>query len=740
MIKRNNSGFSFVLIVIVMVVVSFVVASGIAISMSNYNMKTTKVNSVNNFYDAESGLNAIRGCIEERCSDVFKDSYNIITNALTEIPTSELDKEFQNIYLNSLNTMFATVDIDSSLLTEYLRKGESIPVVYLDTTSNFVVNASGIELDITNSKFTIKEVSVTYTDNNYTDTITTDIVCTAPEPFGKAGTNTSLIDVYSQYALIADNYIDFENKGELIKGSIYSGKDIIVGNNKACDIILHSNNIISRGDLLVYPKSTLKVDSYNTLEPSDIYINNLVTTKERYNGSPMTYANNSYSALDLYSNLYLKGDLLLNSKYGNTKLKGQYYGYSTYKDNTTNASAFNINAPNIDVDMEELSTLWIAGNNYIDLPTIVDATFANDILMGESLTGKFTQSIYLVPSCCIYAEDEQGNRKMLSNPIDKTEYPNYQVDLSKNAENGGIDLTKYVSGTMQEDKFNGGYREVNIQFNAGDKLINRTYLYLVMKDTNSASMYLQEYNLVNDKYLTDRAESYKFGNISIADNCLLKTTGNVLSYDGNEVKIENFGLGNVDTYTEYQENFLNLKYKSLYSTLTDTELTENDSLFEYMINTEKIKNSTSKFSVSDTYFVANNVVQYNNATDNTMEVDTIEDEYGQKYIFLVVDGDVTIKKDFYGVVIATGDINIVSNQVNLHGTLISGNDINFGIAYCSIDNQGANIASLAYLLSQYEGHDVFREYFKYIDSDYSGSHNGTIDITDTITYKNWVRE
>lgn len=736
--KKLNSGMSFVFVIIVIVVVTLIVGAGLVIVNANYNLKSTKVSATDNFYNAEAGLNSIRACLQEHCTEYFEDSYNIIVNSITEIPSTELDNEFTILYLDRIEDTFNNVGSDITPLVKYTRSN-STTVTYLDTSSNFTVSADGIIRNEDN--ITIKKVVVTYTDGNYIDTIVTDIVLTSPKPFGKAGARTSLIDIYSQYALIADENINIENTGETIKGSIYAGDDISIGFNKACNVHLNSNMILTRKDLLVYPQSRVNITAYKSNKYSDIYVNNLRTAKERENGSPLVYSNRNYNALNIKGNLYVKGDTLLNSKQGNFKLDGQYYGYSTNREGNVNTSAFNINASKINVDLSKASTLWIAGNNYIDIPSILDESNTNDVLMGESLTSKFTQSLYLVPSICIYNEDEDGNRVYLSNPIDKTLYPNYQVDLAINKAYNGVDLTKFTKGSYVGERFVGGYKEVNVQFYSDNKLINRTYLYLDLIDDAMASKYLLEYNILNEDLMTNRAKSFKLGNISIAEDCMVKTNGNTITYDGDNVEIHNIGVGVLDSYTAYQEDYIYNKYDSLVHTLTDVTTDDNDSLFEYMINTDKIRNANHSFSVSNEYFIASNVIQYNNTTESYADAQTIVDSNGQQYYFLVVDGDITLKKDFYGVIIATGDINLISNQVAIHGTLISGKDINFGIPYCSIDNQGANIATLTYLLAQYEGHNLFRDYFNGIESDDIGmSRPENVDISGTIVYKNWMRK
>lgn len=735
--KTNNKGMSFIVVIIIMAVVTFVVGAGIAIVNANHNLKNTKLQSNKNYYNAEAGLNEIRGCIQEKCTDAFESAYNIVTNSITKIPQSELDSEFAKMYLDELENMFLNVSTDYTLLTSYARNGGT-PIVYLDLDGKYTISADGCVK--TSDAFTIKKVKVTYNDGNFVDTIVTDIVCKAPSPFGKSGRQTNLIDVYSQYALIADGNVNIANTGEIVRGSVYAGENINIGYNKACNTRFYSNNIVTRGDIVVYPQSKLQIESYKNNSYSNLYINNLVTAKERFGGSPMVFSNRSYNALNIKGNLYLYGDTLLNAKYGDFTLNGGYYGYSSKKENN-NSSALSINSSFIDLDFTNAQTLWIAGNNYIDLPSILEETNANDVLTGESLTGKFTQTLYLVPSVCIYNEDENGNRTYLPNPIDKVAYPNYKVDLSMNKKANGIDLTKFTNGSFVDGKFQGGFKEVNVQFYVGSKLINRTYLYLDIKDDATASKYLLEYSILNSALLNNRAKSFRIGNISIAENCLVKTNGNVLTFDGENVTIQNVGVGILDSFTGYQENFIFNKYNNLIHTLTETSSDDNESLFEYMINVDKIKSSEHSFAVSDAYFIAPKVVQYNNATESYGDVEEIRDDSGKQYFFLVADGDVTIKKDFYGIVIATGNINIVSNQVKIHGTLIAGKDINFGIPYCNIDNQGANISALTFLLSQYEYHNLFRDYFNSIESDEEGlGRKENVDIASTITYKNWVHK
>lgn len=742
--KMNNKGFSMVTVIFAIVIIAILVSSCFAFAHINADMKKTLSKSMQNFYSAETGMNDVKSCIEEICADKLKDSYETITLAIDSIPSDKLDLELKNVYITALNDYFTNTTMDAStMLTTYNRKGYPSGVTYLTINEDnspdkkgysVEFNQSNVYPNLSKGTITLSDITVHYNNGEFLDTITTDIVISSPKIFNGLTFDTALGSSYLDYSLIADKNIDIENVGIGINGSVYSGNDIIVGYNTPSSVVFKSEKLVARNNVVLFPLSTVSSYGKTFNDLGDWYVNNILTLKARQpysvdesrQMSAVPSATTPYTALNLNDNIYVKGDTNLGSCYGNVNFMGTYYGFTNTEDVE---STININASHINADLTGLTNLWLSGTNYINVPKLNGDS--ETVLTGESFTGKFTQSAYLVPSCCIYIEDESGNKTFLSNPIDSSYLNKYKVDISLNGKNHGLLLENYVDSAHP-------YKEVKVKFTSNGSTIQRVYLYLVMENEEKAAQYLRDLNFKYTNYLSDRAKSYGLGNISLANNCALKTIGNVITYDGYGVDIKLNNATKEDSFMAFKNDTISKKYTSLTNTLTENSTDLSNSVFDYIIDTQKITDASSKFNVNDSWFKANNVCYYNGKQSTEGELRTIEDTFGNNYRVLIVDGDVDIKKDFRGLIIATGDINIKTSHANVWGTLISKGNINFGIQNCGIDNDIEYLSPLSFLLNKYEYKDEINNYFTDIKLK-EESTDFSLDIKSTITYKNWVR-
>lgn len=732
--KRNNDGFSFVIVIFVIVLVSIVVGSSIILTRVNADMKKNYSKDSVNYYTAESGLNAIRACIQEICADKLRESYKTISLAMSDIPSDKLDEEFRNCYITSLYNYFKDAPDKASIITNYMRgtevnNGSSNIICYLTLNETnkvedkgFSATYSDIIASVSRGTFTIKEVNVNYNSGKHVSSIVTDIVCKAPNVFGdlsyKSGNTSSFLD----YAVIANRNIDIESE-ITCNGDLYAGNDLIIGYwSKSC-LNLYSNRLVTKNNVVVYPSSSFYYENSISNNKSDLFTKNLISlgVGERYeNGyyGELSPIDNNSGNIDLDCELYVKEDTSLNSANKGIKLSGQYYGYGD------NKSSFNINASNITADLTGLDCFWLSGNNYIEVPNDIDGS--NSILTGESLSAKFLQSAYLVPSCCLYYKDSEGNRIPITNPVSREDF---EVDLSLNKENGGIDLTRYDVG----------YKVILANFKNSNSTIKRRYVYLDFKDSSDASKYLYDLSLISKDYLSNRADSYNLGNISFSDSCTLKTAGNIINYDKirNIVNVDFISADIDNTYTKFKNSAIKKKYENLVSTLTETTRGTEASLFDELINRDLIESGTC-FKVDDYYFSSDDVVYYNGKKNVSDLITDIKDSSNLDYRVIISKGDVTIKGNFRGLVIATGNV-IVNGYVD--GTIISGNDVEFSLAHTGIDNNRDYITPLNFLLNIYENKNDIREYFKVVDSISPVEEDSisSIDVSKTISYNNYVR-
>ncbi len=727
--KKHDEGFSFVILILAIAIVSVLVVTGLALANGNFSMKFTEEQHDRAVYSAESAVNEIRSGLEEDVALVVKECYTSILASAATIPENRLDTEFQYLIISDLDVRFTG--------KQNLEPGMSVVPTpengvwandednYNSHIEGYLVNTDGVtivkypefEADYDNYTFTLKGLSVHYEDPNgvYSGTVTTDIKIEAPSGFQNIIKKDSDEDTYEEYSLIAENCLHVEYA--IVDGNVYAGDNGInickdsaakqFGNDYS--VVFNSDKVTTRGDIVVNKQGTMKVNK------STIYARDLRTANAGSLSTPM----NPYTAINIDGNTYLKGDVSLNLSYADIVMAGKYYGYNNV--GTADDSSFVVNASNVSANLEGLTEMLIGGNSYLEIPTSAEAY---DVMMGESLTGKFTQSMYLVPSCCISIE-RNGERVNTSNPIKLSDLPTLQVDLTQNAIYGGIDLTQFVSSMEPKP-----YYTVCTTYAQGQSLDNnRVYIYIKFASEDKANDFALTYSALNPDYIDNRASSFKYGAITLGKNTVITTKGNVIENDAVDgIKIRKASSKTAfDTVSTWHGTQNNQIYNSLCSSLgvQRTDVT-NDSLFDYMIDTSLLTGGNITVETGDVicdtgiYFDDNIVSKYS----------------GDVFTVLVASGDVTIQRDFIGVILTAGNITCNSN-VNVYGLLISGADIDLKAGKYS--NMTLNEeCPFEYIVELYDSRNEVRKFFKQLeqmDDNNSGIYD--MDVRNYITYERW---
>lgn len=702
--RTEDGGYIFNLVVIVIIVVSFIITGCITIALANWNMKRTEKDVQSNYYSAEMALNDIKAGVEEDCSKDIENAYSIITSSMNTIPYDSLNDEFKNLYTDNLKKRYSTSIIRSKLIS------------YLN--SSFLVENQGYgvefvsepELDLTyldSNKVFIRNIGVSYKSANdvYLSRIFTDIEISIPLIYDGIKVSNSAND-FTKYALIADKGIAF-NGDTTIEGSVYAGDDgITLGEQGVASCDFTSNKVVTRGDIRIFRQSSLNISDFSN-KNAQVYAKNLVITRE---GTHSDFSNGSVAA-NIKADLFIEEDTLLNAKNGGIVLSGNYYGYHS------GTSAFCINGVGITADLSNVKTLWIAGTSYIDIETIDSRA---DILMGESLTYKGTQSIYLVPSVCIKDVD---TGKSLSNPLSisyttngKLDTSKCKIDISENKKNGGIDLEKYLD-------LNNPYKLVFVNRNG---VSGKVYLYLNFNSDDLASDYSEDYTNIFKDYMLDRAKSFKLGNIILSPNTSLRTVGNVVTYNGAKVNIKKNVMSSSDDFVSYKDSYFTNKCNSLVSTLQENKTVDkNSSLFDYLINRKAIEDGVHNTIPVNDVFMCDKVVYYNSDVNN--------------FKVLIADGNVKIRNNFDGLVITTGDVEVTSG-VAVVGTIISGGSIKVNSNFCKFSVSLNDRYPILYLLYDWTNSVNISKYFNTVSTTSSNSDLDNVDICSLVKYRNWVVE
>ena len=718
--KKNEDGFSFVLVVMAMVIISAIIISGLALANSLFNMKKSEEKIENVSFSAESAIEEIRAGFEQDASIIISECYESIITSASTIPTQRLDTEFKYMCISDFDVRFTNAqNMDGVVIVPdpsngvWVNESEN----YNSHIYNYLVHTDGVEIvtypefvaDYNNYTFTLKGLSVKYTDPNgvYSGQVTTDIKFTAPNVFYSRNKKDNDLMFYRDYVFVANESIEIAHASS--KGNIYAGEGgIVICKDNLFPVYIEGPKISTRGDLNINKQGSVE------MVVDEFYTNNIVTDRI----GVASFPSNHYTAFDFSGNAFLYGDTILNVPFADIVMRGKYYGFNNA--NGKESSAFVVNASNVNADLSEVTELFLGGTSYIEIPTSAEGV---SILTGESVTGKFTQSIYLVPGNCISVV-RNGERIKVSNPIKASELSTLQVDLSQNAINGGIDLTKYVDNTGKP------YFTVTTTYSPGQSLDNgRVYIYLKFASVEKASEYAQQYAELDPLYINDRAESFKYGNISINQDSVITTKGNIITNNETEGIVIRKATNSTtfDSIASWQNTQSMKNYATLCSTLgTKTVDTMNDSLFDYVFKTEEFEGGNN--IVSNSTFHCDSVLYYDDAITSIYS--------GEVFKVLIATGDVTIGSDFNGVVITLGNVHC-NNNVNFVGTIMAKGtiDIKAGTFKNETDMEES---PLEYILTKYDNKEEVRKYFRNFENVVVNETTlESVDIQGTLTYERW---
>lgn len=486
---------------------------------------------------------------------------------------------------------------------------------------------------------------------------------------------------------------------------------------------------------------------------------------------------------ELTGTVNLKDDFTLSGKDSRAVLKGEYngFGYLASEAGTGGAgtggsgdaggtgdpadaadtrhdssSAIVVNGRDSELDLSGLERLTISGRAYVATAhNAADTTATEDekknkknILMGESVAVKSNQLIYLAPSeavgCRIGENGVIGASEFGCNPLTLEQYelitnnPDKYCFLDGTrqiAALGNKGLNTYIS---EETLVGGGTaympEVVFRQTNAGPLV----YCYMRFKDEDAANQYFVDYYAVNSEAV-DRYTQLYAKEIKMADSLLyLNMAGNMLVYQGTEgwsVKTPADSTGNkqqakrLSALKEDVYNALSAKIMRTSNQLTDEEMTK--TAFQNIVDETEIRIILHEKGAQEVK------IDTLGASPDSLIL-TQKDEYvidasTPSSVKMVVSlGNVTVKSDFEGLIIAKGNVTVEAGAALTLKPLdpdVFSNILRTKIDELSVDHD-------YYLLS------IFTDGVSYVTSGNASTDMGTeqVSFVDLITYENWTKK
>lgn len=751
--KKDNKGYTFNLTIILMLIVTIICVSVLAIVMANWNMKRTESKISSNTYTAESAIDDIRAGIQKQCSSEMKVVYTTLTSSMNTIPYNKLDDEFAKEYHARLTEKFGT-DLKKTL-NSYITAGVGYE---LTTEPTFEIKSD--------RKAFLRNIGVSYktSDGEYTTKLYTDIEIDTPKMF--EGMKNQVVDstAYTDFVIISDGDLDLggwesNSAGNAfpvnILGNVYSGGDTLLTMAH-----IKSDKFLVRGDLRLGLKDREStIESETSGKNTQLYANNIILSI--YNNSvgwnAEYFPEKTKYSLQANADFYISHDLIATGKNQSIKLSGNYYGFE-------NDSSIAVNSKHCNLDLTGLDTLWLAGvnhldytqehmhnDNYIKYPNTTVFEGNTSDLMGDSLSFNGLQVAYLVPSVCIY--DKNGNQ--LSNPITKEQYDaGITVDLDKNKQSGGIDLGYYAKG----------YKPVFISYltettGIGEsyKDRQRCYLYLTFQSTSKASEYLNLFCKTNKLFLRDEVNYFGLGDIKISNDTLLRTKGNVVTYENGAVAILNNTTEQLSAYLDTSVDYYRFKRNSMLSTLEENSSSELlDSVFNYIVDKDKLVSHETDTHMLSYY------EHYYPGFESKFNTDAARCHVGNGWVIgggggiiyyskdkstgyetIIADAQrLWIKENFKGLVINTGEVRFTNGANEFTGLILCGDSsdiytpdwkVSFAtyhpMTFKSNDN---GVYPVQYLLYEAPDHEKIQQYFRVLQG-------GSTDIVPNIHVEDYIK-
>lgn len=725
--KKNNKGAAMIMVIVSIAFIGMLVAMIVYMAYCNYMMKAADKVAKNNFYSAESVLDAINAGIQQEVSNSMSEAYvETMQNSLNQT-ADEMSETFQKdffVYLRSKLATSATKTIvptsevttsavkwDTDLLIKYAtdaKYGGFKKAAAQGAEGAYIAPSSGNGNILTlkdKQYLTLHNIRVVYTDEKgYVSIIETDIRVKVPDL--NYAVASSRLDV-ENYSIIANNSLTNDSKKgggsdkATVTGSVYGGKDgIYVANQKSLSFVDSTTDSVSDYYLIAGSLNVENAPNGLTIDSShQNYVENINVTT---------------SSLNLDGMSYVKDDLTVDGSGSKVKVSGTYRGYGDSLNGADGSSSIIVNGARTSLDFSGLSELLLSGHAFIgashydadearhnagagtvDPKTNKSVDYiadkkeyeektskyqeqvsgnsvkknTEDIMMGESVSVKANQMIYMVPAECM------SNGK---NPMTYQEYE----DLTKPATsptgtNTGTatdaaqtgttaDSTQPAASTTPVVDLSKLWEKLGSAYTSGYKTVYRrvsgsvlVYFYLDF-GTNEmqANEFFKAYYAYDKAGLTNYVKSYITSltwNDSIP-NDKLTLAGNAIKFEGNEVTLKEDNLLSdekklSDALTnaeEYENTYLALSCMLKPNIDETSSAQQGQSVYDNIVSSDFVDKNGEKLYKDDADTV--NAVVTNK--DYTYTGDN------KKIKLIISSKDVYLSNSFDGLVIAGGNVYI----------------------------------------------------------------------------------
>lgn len=656
------------------------------------------------------------------------------------------------------------------------------------------VSTEEYKLDRDTSSLILKDLKVTYVnERGFVSIISTDIRITMPSlNFSQASALPNLADC----SMIADDTLLMGNAaagGKItIKGDAYAGQMLLGTPKGEVHSVLDKDQVLTLPSLLSTSVSFEKPDDADDVSVSTVISRNNIEIAE---GSSLKMAEVELwgqnlmltsASVDLNGSVNLKDDMTLSGKSSKAVLGGEYngFGYLTSSvggsgdagtggtgdgsgdggdgagdPSADSSSAIIINGRDSVLDLSGLERLTINGRAYVSTAykktTDTSATEEekknkSDIMMGESVAVKSNQLIYLVPGealgCRKDATGAIGDSEFGCNPLTLEQYeeiisnPDQYLLLDGSRQIPVLGYRSLNNYIKEETVAGGGSAYVPEivfkQTNAGPLV----YCYLRFTDEDAANRYFRDYYDINTESVDQYTKLYaKEIKMKDADQMLyLNIAGNMLTYAGDETWSV---VGATDSSGNIQQakRISAMKedvFKSLSAKLvrTSNQLTDEEkerTAFQNIIDETELEIILHEKGATEV-----KIDTLGGSPDSailTKRDEYVVDGHTPSSVKVIVSlGDVIVKKDFKGLILAKGNIFVEADTPITIEPIET--DVFSNILRTKIDE--LSVGREYYLLN------IFQDGVNYIYNGSTLNDMGTerVSMVDLISYERWSKK
>ena len=737
--KRDNKGAALVMVIVAIAFIGMLVGMILYMAYCNYLMKANDTQAKDNFYSAEYALDVIHAGLQMDISEAMSEAYVSATKDSAGKQSSEVEEKFQQEFVSKMQKKLqhydGAVGDPAKWSLEHLKafwtKNGMTPASIAGATGPYL-EAEGGENKLTiadgNAYLTLSNVKVVYTDpKGYVSIITTDLRVKVPTVgFAQSATKMSI----ENFSLIANNALINDNNNNTpgpsnvmangsdvrISGNVFGGYDgVYVANQKRTRFVTNADDEAA-GEDLTYRLITNSINVSNARDTGRGLA--VADSFETY----VKDINLESGRLQLEGSSFVGNDLDIGGKRSVVALSGKYFGYGNTMGDADNSSSILVNGGNTILDFSGLKELNLSGHAYVgaskydaDVDRLAYATNEtnkanvtsdkiedkdaynetleaenatyqdteksiprnnNDLMMGESISIKANQLLYMVPSECIGYKTSTNEQVISKNPMTYEEYQllaDTEVQKVDGAGNPVVDtlnqpvmekvyeparlsiLWNKLGGVAYTNDYKAVYRRVNgtvlvylyLDFGSNETMANEFYKAYYTYDPEGINNYVTSYisDMQWSSSLTDAT-------LSLAGNAFFINRNNEVTFIEDHLE-DPAKYGNMlvkqTTHTNTHEALMH-SLSPNYDELTGEQMSEQ--IFYSLVDESKFTDLAGLEFVTTSGDIE--------ARISDASVTYPSSACPSKTKLIVAKGDIFINDDFEGLALAGGNIYICS--------------------------------------------------------------------------------